>query len=887
MFRRFILPVLIAAALTGPAAAEERPGGAFNLRIVSDSVPDFSSREAFVYSALSNWTTDREKALAQFRWMHRCRRVGPYQPEDSRPVLDPILFFNSYGITFCSMVSEMNCSLWEAWGKKHRVVDLYGHVVSEVHYGGRWHLFDNDFCNYWINETGEVASIADLTTSRVHGNVADLKPGEYYVFDHCPTASAPRGKIIMGPSAWSVIAIARYWYPGPHKAWPRLNYTGSHAGHRYRLGIRRGETYTRHWRPTGTGDLYARPLTNGKDPALGSKLKNCRGNGEWTWVPDLRYDDEIFALQNVTRAMVDGRAALKSKDPSTPAFVVFRVMAANVVTSATLAATLDGAVRFSVSGNHGLAWEPVAMHAIRGDKHNADAAITKPIAGRLEYLIRADLTAGSALRGLVITTITQVNQRTLPALHLGTNKIAAVSDEHLEYVTFNPLLADHRYKDEVDTASGWQSIERPHDYDPSIRGVGKSELVLRATAPRNIRHVRMAATLHRTEPGTDSYFKVSFDGGRTWQNLAHIPFDGAPYDTRVSVETRDVPAGTREVLMKYYFDWGGNGLVNVVAEAGYEPAGERMPYDVTYHWAEYRGGKWVERSHTERVKEGYHAWRVNVGGTRPPRMDRVALQPVDDKRRLGYSDGEDVGDRFARPGYRLVCGKRISIGCPYTVSRPPSKAYPDSLPIVHPPPNKHVGWIRPPRTVGTKDDPRTLTDDSIGICHYYWRDDVNFTDKRNARHVGEIVAWEPGDEVVVTLDLGTARTVGGAAVAALQPNRFMHYPAAITVETSADGKTFAKAGETTWEACFFPPADALLWEGHDSPNYKDLPAGGIRDFTFAFPFEKPVAARYVRFRLAPPADKSAGIALWELQAFDALKKVPFSDRIRLPEPPGK
>jgi len=126
----------------GPAPAPvqkegaKMPGGAFNLRIVSDSVPDWSSRENFVKSALSGWQTDEEKALAQFRWMHRCRRVGSFAPEDSRPVLDPILFFNSYGITYCSMISTMNCSLWEARSRPGRCMDLPGHVVSEVFYDG-------------------------------------------------------------------------------------------------------------------------------------------------------------------------------------------------------------------------------------------------------------------------------------------------------------------------------------------------------------------------------------------------------------------------------------------------------------------------------------------------------------------------------------------------------------------------------------------------------------------------------------------------------------------------------------------------------------------------------------------------------------------------------
>jgi hypothetical protein len=893
-----------ALAETAKASTGGPTGGAFNLRILSDSVPDLSSRENFVSSALSAWPTDAEKALAQFRWMHRLRRVGTYQPEDSRPVLDPVLFFQSYGITYCSMIAQINSSLWEAWGKSSRVSDLRGHVVSEVFYDNAWHLFDNDFCNYYLNERGAVASIDELENSRIHGNVEDLKPGEFYVFDTCPTTSSPRGRIIMGPSSWSIIEVARDWYPGPGQYWPRPNITGSHAGHRYILGVRPNETYTRYWRPLQTGEKYARPLNgSGLDPAEGSVLRNSRGNGLWSWTPDLGDSSTFFAAENIEVVRPEhGGTILRAQDRSKPAAVTLRVMAANVVTSANLTATVKGPVLFFVSENQGLTWEGVAHGKIRRpddvaastkDVGLVEAEITTPVAGRLEYLLKAQFTGAAELYDLHLVTVTQVNQRTLPALTLGKNEIVAVSDEHLEYVTFNPRLADQACKGEAFRAEGWQSIDKPHDWEPSVRGVEKSELVLRATAPRDIQHVRMAGTLHLPEPGTDTFLQVSFDSGKSWKELKHIAFPGAPYDQRVSVETRDIPPGTREVLMKYAFDWGGNGIVNVVAEVGYLPAGPPSPYHVTYCWSEYRDRKWVKRYHVEHVNEAYHRYAINVGGARPPRMEWVRVgigtsstgnEP--DGGKPGYSGGEDVGERFARPGYHLTYGKKISSGCSYTMNRPPSEAYPDCLWAPNPKrsgePN---GSTRPPRTIGTKEDPRTLTDDYIGLCDFWGGSDINLTGPKNQRRVGELVAWPAGDEVVVTLDLGKVQTVGGATIAAHQPNKGLLYPATMTVERSLDGKTYSRAGATTWEECFFPPAGGVLWEGHDSPVYDDLPAGGIRDYKFAIPFEKSVEARYVRFRLAPPTDPKAGIALWELEVFDRLAKSPWSERVSLPEKP--
>jgi hypothetical protein len=109
----------------------------------------------------------------------------------------------------------------------------------------------------------------------------------------------------------------------------------------------------------------------------------------------------------------------------------------------------------------------------------------------------------------------------------------------------------------------------------------------------------------------------------------------------------------------------------------------------------------------------------------------------------------------------------------------------------------------------------------------------------------------------------------------------------MVVETSADGRDFAEAGRVGWEEVFFPTADFLHWEGFDSPIYDDLPAGGRIDFRFPVVLGRQVDARYVRFRLAPPEDKDAGIGLWELEVFESVESRAWSERIRLPERKGE
>ncbi|MHC4917361.1 MAG: hypothetical protein ACYTGB_17930, partial [Planctomycetota bacterium] len=266
-------------------------GGVFNLRVVSDSVPDWSSRANFVRSALSGWKTEHERALAQFRWSYLCRRVGSTWVDHGRAVHDPILFFNSYGLTMCGDISSINCALWEASGWRARNVVVRDHVVAEVFYDDSWHMFDNDFCNYFLDEKGVVASGRALHEGR------ERVKGKHYLFDHCPTASCPRGRIYMGPSSWALSGVARDWW---NRYRPRVAFASTKAGHRYVLGVRPDESYTRYWRPLGLGARFCR-MRRGKDPMAkgGSVLMNCRANGRWEWSPDLSAPAALFAAENV------------------------------------------------------------------------------------------------------------------------------------------------------------------------------------------------------------------------------------------------------------------------------------------------------------------------------------------------------------------------------------------------------------------------------------------------------------------------------------------------------------------------------------------------------------------------------------------------------------
>jgi hypothetical protein len=832
--------------------ADENPvlpaGGAFGLRVVSDSVPDWSSRENFVRSALSGWTTDHEKATAQFRWSYRGRRVGPDVHENGRSIHDPILFFNSYGVTFCGQISAMNVALWEAAGFPGRMVDVDVHVVAEVFYGGRWRMFDNDFCNYFLDEKGEVVGGRELQAGR------QKKDGERWLFDGNPYASGPGGRIFMGPSSWTLSGVADWW-----KVYePRPASSCAHAGHRVIMGIRPDERYTRFWQPLGYGEAYARLLGNGRDPVQdnprGTVLRNSRANGLWVWQPNLADTNVWHAADNV----VAGPQGLCARDGQKKAEVVFSVTAAHVVTSLRLMADADPGVVFSVSGDGGSTWSTLEA-AEKSGAAREFARAGDPVAGRLGYWLKAQWEGAAALRALELRTVTQVNPRVLPALRLGSNEVAVVRDEPLEYMVFQPRLTRYALEREFHKASGWQSVSVPHDQEPTIRSVGKADLVLRCPVPRDIRHIRMAGTglFYEPSPGANLDMEASYDLGASWKRIGRSRWNGAPYDERFSFETREIPSGTREVWLRYRATSRGVGIINLVAEVGYEPVAGSGELDIVYAWEEYRDGQWVARTHTERVGGERHRYSIAVGGSRPPRMRSIEMRPADRRAATGYGDRlESVATR--RPAdYRWRTGERVAVGRPYTVSRPPSAAFPDKADAV-------------------------LTDGYIGLASYWGLENIALEGKKNEQRVGELVVWPAGEEVTVTVDLGRRQRVGGAVVYAVQPNADVLYPETMVVEVSANGKNYVEAGRAHWEDCFFPAANELQWEGADSPLYESLPAGGITDFKFHIPFEKTQRARYVRFRLKPSVGGRAGVGLWELDVFDRMEKEPWQERLVLP-----
>src|SRR3954471_1977415 len=120
---------IVLAALPAPARGE-----VYNLKVVTDTSPDYSDMDSLVHSITSNWKTDADKMWALYYWNHIARRQTNPMDLHGYTHTDPIRQFNDYGFTMCSTISGINCSIWDYMGYKVRYYDIAVHTVPEVFY---------------------------------------------------------------------------------------------------------------------------------------------------------------------------------------------------------------------------------------------------------------------------------------------------------------------------------------------------------------------------------------------------------------------------------------------------------------------------------------------------------------------------------------------------------------------------------------------------------------------------------------------------------------------------------------------------------------------------------------------------------------------------------
>ena len=877
--------VALLAVLLG-GLQERAPAAVYNLRLVTDNAPDYTDIASFVRSVTAHCQTPQEKCIAVWRWGRRSRRQTSCAGEDGRLIWDPILHYNSYGAMNCGVISALNVASFLQLGYKARYVQLGDHTVSEVSWddGRTWHLFDCSMSFFCYDHEGRVAGCQQIKEAHACGlSGGKSEPGHYYFYH-----GAPQCRSHLGPDGWRCaadqpVACQRTLINGAS------SYTDGYSVDKYTLHARFGrrtilnlrpcESYTRHWRPLDRNDPavtekdrpdYYRPL-KGADPDQQHGLHNLRGNGVWVFEPDLAGSgcrDLLYDFQEIaTRAEGGTGPAIHPARAGKPAFVVFKISAANVITSMRigtegLRSQEKDLLRMSVSRCAGNRWIPVWQSEATG-KQEIRLRLRDEVAGVTECLVRFEMTADRApndvgLNALKITTITQLNRRTLPKLTLGTNQVRLSAGEQVQSTVLWPPLHAGLYRRTVHDAEDVHSDEKPDGMYKATLGAGADGkecfATWRVAVPTDITSVTYGTVVTNRSPRSWVSLRHSFDG--TDFTEFHRKADGdAPFDRQVlhTIENAEVPAGARQAVFKaVFFCTGGAatynmpGIQDLLLRVHHKPRDARFqPVEVTCNWTEHRESGDVTRSHTELAESLPHQYTVNVAGFRDPTMNWVRINlrghgPEGRQTRSGYSDGEDVGGRFEPGKVTYTWGADLAAGKPYTTSRPSSAAS------------------------GNADDGgRELTNGKV----------IAPTDITTHRWVQSATAfWASGEPVTFVVDLGRPQSIAGARVATHQPDARYCHPRQVEVAVSLDGQTWRPAGTIRHNDLWNPPGDYEPWEHDDSPRYDDLPAGGRLAYGFPLVFEKPATGRFVRFAFTPLEGNGMGIS--ELEVFDRADAVP-------------
>ncbi len=855
----------------------------YNLRLLTDNAPDYTDIESFVNSITGHLQDPQDKCIAVWRWGRRSRRQTSNATEDGRLIWDPILHYNSYGTMNCGVISGLNIACWLQLGYRGRYIQLGDHTVSEVSWdrGESWHLFDSSMSFFCYNDVGAVASCEEIKSAhagRLSGDRSE--PGYYYYYHGAPQCITHRGKDGWRSCSDNPVAYDRTLANGASSYTDGFSvdkYT-LHAryGRGYILNLAPGQTYTRYWRSLDSNDSdiaggeddrdYYRPL-RGKDPDTQHNLHNIRGNGIWVFRPNLRSNECLRALFDYGGIEISSsRRSSPSIHPAShgrSAFAVFKISAANVITSVRIKADLrrhdpNDSLRISVSRQAGIDWKEVRQSNELGS-HVMDLSLRDEVAGVTECFVRIDMLAAEnptklGIDAVEFRTITQLNRRTLPKLTLGNNRVYVSAGRQVDTTVFWPALHNDMYKQTVYKARNICTDEKPDGMYKATLGAGINGADCAATwrveTPTDVLGATLGAVVTNRSPAHSVALSYSFNG-EDFSEFYRKSDGSSPFDKQVlHYLSAEDAAGVRQLFLKTSFfcrggaaTYGMPGVQDILMQvehrardAGFEPI------EVTYNWTEHRDTGDVTRSHTELVKSLAYDYTINVAGFRDPTMNWVRMNLQSDDAAAhptvyGYSDAQDVGTGAEPEMLVYSWGTNIARGKAYTMSRPSSIA------------------SRNPDTGGE------LTNGKI----------IAATDYITSKKVQAATAmWSAGDPLVITVDLEREQSIKGVRVSTHQPTGEYCHPRRIEAAVSSNRETWLSGGTIEHNDLWQPPGDYEPWEHDDSPRYADLPAGGRLTYTYPLVFARSLSCRYVR--LIFTSLEGRGMGLSEVEVFDEVEK---------------
>lgn len=440
MYRRTILTLLAAVLL---AVCSSSFAQVYSPDLTKVGQADTTSLKTLAQDIYKHYNahTDREKAEAIWRFYLTDGRfvkpgmfyhiAGWAYEEPVGQVLDPMKLLNSYGFGLCYQDNPLLAATWQAGGFKHvRVWFLTGHTVAEVFYDGAYHYFDSDMMGY--NPIG-------------NGPLKQRDVASVYQLEHNP-------KIILSnvtsPTTSNPKTVDYPWYPADVRAGAmdgladlftttNDNYLYAYNrvphGHTMDFVLRPGEKMIRYFAPTPANLSYVPHAFDGKDWEVSPDIAHW--NMKTTNGPRSEKDHRMWATGEIEyRPAGTGDAAiLKHGSDTTYTFSMpspYVIIDANFSVQASLPSASDKLVaETSVDG--GRTWRQSAELSgpfngpwnVKPARVAGESGQFSAVSGSYGYLARFSLQGKKkpSVQNFALTTVFQLNPRTLPTLTPGEN----------------------------------------------------------------------------------------------------------------------------------------------------------------------------------------------------------------------------------------------------------------------------------------------------------------------------------------------------------------------------------------------------------------------------------------------------------------------------------
>ena len=267
--------------------------------------------------------------------------------------------------------------------------------------------------------------------------------------------------------------------------------------------------------------------------------------------------------------------------------------------------------------------------------------------------MKVTLQGRAQLKTIAFETTTQINAKTQPKLNLGKNTVyVGAGDQPSRSV--RPELVGGKAKPYIVEQQNVKFKDTNPGYMPTLVAEKAKEeawVVFRTDAPRDITRINYGGRFYNRAKNSHIDLLHSFDGGKTWAQSYSLTDTKQPWDVIHYETINKVPAGTRSVLFKYFFNGSeagssACGIYAVRMEANHQTTDPTFkPAEVTFAWSEEQADhSLVERSHLNSSR----SYRINTRSMSAARItgDEIAAresQRCSRRQEARLPDGKDAG----------------------------------------------------------------------------------------------------------------------------------------------------------------------------------------------------------------------------------------------------